>query len=74
MLLARQYTTFLEVEMPDGSRCAAELTVTPTGFYNINQASVWTRLLSSLARRESLTKWQLDLDSLRGGRQGVLPF
>ena len=74
---ASRYTTFLEVELPDGHHTYCELSLAPQepiGFSGTNVALFWTRLLGSLANRRSLTSWLEELDSLRGGRQGKLPL
>lgn len=76
-LPARRYTTFLEVELPDGRRTYCELSLAPQepiGFSATNVGLFWTRLLNSLVNRHPLTRWLAELDSLRGGRQGELKF
>jgi hypothetical protein len=75
---ASRYTTFLEVPNLAGSHTLCELTLEPMGpigSSNIEvQASFWTRLLGNLVQRRPLTTWDEELASLRGGRQGRLPF
>jgi hypothetical protein len=76
-LLASRYSTFLEVELPDGRHTSCELCVAPQELIGFSAPGVglfWTRLLSRLVERRSLTHWLGELDSLRVGRQGVLDF
>ncbi len=77
MFVAKRYTTFLEVELPDGRRTSCELHLEPTeliGFSSTGVGLFWTRLLHSLVQRKSLTNWLEELDSLRGGHQQKLKF
>lgn len=75
-LPASRYSIFLEVKDLAGNPVLCALTLTPTGFSSTTPALFWTRLLSNLAKRDRnwITRWEEDVDSLRGGRQQGLPF
>jgi hypothetical protein len=75
MSQVKRYITPLEVRLLDGRHVFCDLTLEiPTGSYDTSQDSFWMLLLGSLARRKSITAWEEDQDSLRGGRQSVLPL
>lgn len=73
---ARHYGIFLEVRDLAGTPITCELQLIPTGFSSTTPASYWTLLLHNLAKRGTdwITRWERDLDSLRGGHQQRLPF
>jgi hypothetical protein len=77
MQAVKRFTMPLEVKKLDGRHVLCDLTLEiPIGSYDMREDSFWTSLLRSLGKRDRnwIIRWEEELDSLRGGRQGALPF
>lgn len=62
---AKHYSITLEVKLPDGNRCFAELGVSPIGFSNTAPGLWWTQLLNNLADSSPIIFKPQDMGSLQ---------